>query len=140
MRKRTKMNETGFTLIELMTAVAIIGILVAIVVLNFGDSVRRSNEKATIGDLRSIRGALSIYASDNNGKNADALTDLTSNGKYLRKIPPAFPMPHHPSNAAVLAASAADDAGGWIYDNSGSNPLMVNCTHTDSKGSIWTSF
>ena len=43
-----------------------------------------------------------------------------------------------------LAAGAANDAGGWQYNNVSTDPdfgtLWVNCTHTDTKGSAWTSY
>ena len=60
-------KKKGFTLIELMIVVAIIGILAAIAIPKFADLIRKSNEGATKGNLGSVRSALSIYFADNDG-------------------------------------------------------------------------
>ena len=73
--------------------------------------------------------------------------ELTIEGLYLTKIPKAKTPNYHADSSAVrlgLAQGDADDAGGWLYvfdpkaEDFGA--LYVNCTHTDSKGSAWTSY
>ena|ERR1019366_8721012 len=84
-------NRAGFTLIELMIAVAIIGILSAIAIPQFSNSVMQAQEGVTKGNLGAIRSALSIYYGDNEGiYPADDLTSLTAGGRYLRRIPSAI--------------------------------------------------
>jgi prepilin-type N-terminal cleavage/methylation domain-containing protein len=56
-------SRRGFTLIELMIVVAIIGILSAIAVPKFADLLRKSQEGKTKGKLGAIRSALYIYGS-----------------------------------------------------------------------------
>ncbi|MBI3565196.1 MAG: prepilin-type N-terminal cleavage/methylation domain-containing protein, partial [Elusimicrobia bacterium] len=63
----TKKNKKGFTLIELMIVVAIIGILAAIAIPKFAELIRKSGEGASKGNLGSIRSALSIYYGDMEG-------------------------------------------------------------------------
>jgi len=59
--------KKGFTLIELMIVVAIIGILAAIAIPQFAQLVAKSQEGATKGNLGTLRSSLSIYYGDLEG-------------------------------------------------------------------------
>src|ERR1039457_1491373 len=87
--KKQKMSH-GFTLIELMIVVAIIGILAAIAIPQFANLVSKSQEGATKGNLGTIRSALSIYYGDTEGwypTGAQGMQSLTTSSKYLQSIP-----------------------------------------------------
>ena len=59
-------NQKGFTLVELMIVVAIIGILVAIAIPNLLDAIDRARQKATVGDLHSWGNGISAFHVDKN--------------------------------------------------------------------------
>jgi len=85
-----KKMKQGFTLIELMIVVAIIGILAAIAIPKFADLINKSKEGATKGALSSVRSAIQVYYGDNEGWfPADTLECLTLNAKYIGEIPVA---------------------------------------------------
>ena len=73
----------GFTLIELMIVVAIIGILAAVAIPKFADLVIKSKEATVKGQLGSVRSAVSIYYGDTEGVNPANLLALTTQGRYL---------------------------------------------------------
>ena len=142
----TKSSKKGFTLIELMIVVAIIGILAAIAIPKFAELIRKSGEGASKGNLGSIRSSLSIYYGDMEGQYPTQLAGLTVAGKYLATVPNAKTPNYHTDASTEADGTLVGivDGGGWAFNNivSDSNlgNMVVKCTHTDTKGSIWTSY
>jgi general secretion pathway protein G len=78
-------RESGFTLIELMIVMVIIGMLAAIAVPMYVQSVRNAREAVLKEDLRTMRGAIDSYTVDKQ-KAPQALDDLVQSG-YLKAMP-----------------------------------------------------
>lgn len=127
-----KANKKGFTLIELMIVVAIIGILAAIAIPKFADLIRKSNEGATKGNLGSVRSAISIYYGEMEGTYPVNFAYLTT--KYLDVIPEAKNYYHGNASTYSTASSMPDEAGWWYQQTNGG--MLVSCTHTDTKNLI----
>lgn len=132
------MNRKGFTLIELMIVVAIIGILAAVAIPKFAELLERSRDGATKGNLNSIRSAISIYYAQNEGKwPTDLTTDFSG---FLTVIPPAKSTPLGNTADVALVGGVPSSAGtGWAYLQDG-GLIWANSIATDSKGSSFTTY
>ena len=75
----------GFTLIELMTVIAIIGVLVAIALPNYRQAILQSKEAVLREDLYRFRDLIDQYYADK-GKYPATLEALVEDG-YLRHMP-----------------------------------------------------
>ena len=83
--QKAKKNQKGFTLVELMVVVVIIGILVAIAIPVYNNTLANAKEKADKANVRIIEGAVAMYLSEK-GKLPDDLKELVTAG-YLAKEP-----------------------------------------------------
>jgi general secretion pathway protein G len=80
-----RLNDQGFTLLELLVVMTIIGILAAIAVPALRDSPQRAREATLKEDLFTMRSVIDQYHGDKGSYPPDLAT-LVSAG-YIRKIP-----------------------------------------------------
>ena len=150
-------NNRGFTIIELLIVIAILGLLSAVVVPKFLYMTERSREGVTKANISAIISAIRIYYSDNNMNWPDDITD-TSFQKYLEKIPAVKVT--HPFGGYKLSGTCntveivkdnpgkgkghaygrgkiKEDTDGWRYDPE-TGDVWVNNAQTDTKGINYT--
>jgi general secretion pathway protein G len=102
-------DAPGFTLVELLVVISMISVLAAMGMVQYKNSVRRTQEVTLKHDLFHMRDAIDQYYADK-GKYPASLDSLVSDG-YMRRIPedpitqssstwqtiPAEPDPANPS-------------------------------------------
>ena len=82
-------RKSGFTLVEIMIVVAIIGLLAAIAIPNFIKAREASQKNACIANLKQIDGAKNTWALENKKVSTEApgTTDLYGATLYIRDEP-----------------------------------------------------
>ena len=115
-------SQRGFTLLELMIVMAIMGILITIAQPSLKQSIVRAKEAVLREDLFQIRDALDQYNADN-GKYPAQLTDLVNQSEksksYLRGLP-KDPF----TGAADWITIALESEEGGVFDVHSNSPLV----------------
>ena len=133
MRQRTDNSERGFTLIEIMVVVVILGILAAFIVPKLLDRPEQARRTRAMADIKALEEALGLYKLDNGfypgtEQGLQALVSKPTVGRipgryaeggYLKKVPLdpwstpyAYLMPGVHGDYDIISYGADGEAGG----------------------------
>jgi prepilin-type N-terminal cleavage/methylation domain-containing protein len=86
---RFQKRSSGFTLVELMIVVAILGILLAVAFPNYLKSRTQARKQTCIENLSQIESAKQVWGVENGKKNGDVpeKADLIGDNSYIKRMP-----------------------------------------------------
>jgi len=155
MHRARKMVAKGFTLVEILIVVVILGILAAIVIPQFTNASESAQFSSTVSQLQTIRSQIELYKNEHSndwptvdGTSATAIdwdkltaeTNLAGGtpsgsdkvyGPYLQKVP-VNPFEDSSTTAGTPDADGTAAAGvGWVWSGGQLRAVMSSAKATD---------
>ncbi|MEX0887177.1 MAG: prepilin-type N-terminal cleavage/methylation domain-containing protein [Phycisphaeraceae bacterium] len=134
-------SRQGFTLVEILIVVVILGILAAIVIPQFTSASEDARASSLVSQLQTIRSQLELYRVQNGeypqalGTNWDEMTTTASgNGPYLQQ-PPRNPFGENDASVNQVSGATAPDFAAntdWSY-NSDTGQIRANVGLTQDQ-------
>ena len=123
-------RNKGFTLLELLLVISILGILVALLLPRFEDVRTNSNTKVCVANLRGLASVMTVYETAKNASVTWSAATITYPSALLRwqylSMEPYCPY-------APGSASTNTDRY-LLYESSGDLPDRGICQYSDSTG------
>ena len=136
--EKMRAKKSGFTLVEILIVVVILGILAAIVIPQFTDASTEAKEARLVSDLQSMRSQIELYKIQHNDNMPGVGTGAASfliamtgytlvdgsedpnkapgpnvYGPYIQKIPTN---PFNDDDTVTEDGTLGDNSGGWEFN------------------------
>ena len=142
-----KRNAKGFTLVEILIVVIILGILAAIVIPQFTNASSDARNNSVASTLQTLRGQIELFKIQHGdtppaataltvvlpGKTSTTDTTTTNAAGTFGPYVQAFPT--NPINGFSTVVTAAGTTAGWVYTVSGSQ-YTVQATNTTGTAAL----
>jgi general secretion pathway protein G len=142
---RSHRSSRGFTLIEILIVVVILGILAAIVIPQFTDASQEAAASNLRSQLQTIRSQIELYNVQNPATPYDPATPLATfwdplvQGNYLQ-AEPINPLTANPAVNSPSGVAAAPAVGGaWLWmESSPGDAWTLNVYAVDENGALFS--
>lgn len=122
-----KRFSLGFTLLELLVVVSIIGILIAVSTAAFSTAQKKSRDAKRQGDIKSMQSAFEQFVAQNSGSyGANCASMVTLNGTPI--LPGGLPNDPKTNTSYSCAADAASYCACATLELGGGNSNSATCT------------
>lgn len=121
-------KQAGFSLLELLVVVSIIGILIAVAAAAYSTAQKRGRDAKRRGDVKAMQSAFEQYYADNDSSYEDASTANDCSVELAASMPGGMPV--DPKGDPYACANAADAycVCTTTLESGNGNSAAQNCT------------